>query len=110
KMHRRNSMSALLKEETNNLEAGLDSKAAENSYGPYQKVNHESALKAGLELLNAAISALEATAWQGRELVEEARQRLREFDQDKDNAIEELGTLAGKAKRIPIRLKRMVKT
>lgn len=69
-----------------------------------------SILKASLELLNAAISALEATAWQGRELIEEAKQRAREFDQDKDDVLEEVSSLAIKAKHIPLRLKRMAKT
>lgn len=72
--------------------------------------DRESVLKASLELLNAAISALEATAWQGRELIEEAKQRAKEFDQDKDDVIEEVTSIANKAKKIPFRLKRMAKT
>jgi ubiquinone biosynthesis protein len=75
-----------------------------DSYG------RDNALKAGLELLNAAISALEATAWQGRELIDEVKERVQGFDQDKDDLIEEVTSIAGKAKKIPIRLKRMAKT
>ncbi len=91
----------------------------ENDTNPYEEIrmrreraefDRASILKAALELLNAAISALEATAWQGRELIEEAKQRARAFDQDKDDVIEEVTSLATKAKYIPLRLKRMAKT
>lgn len=72
--------------------------------------DHDSALKAGLALLNAAISALEATAWQGRQIIEEAKQRAKDFDQDKDDFIQEVQEITGKAKQVPQRLKRMAKT
>lgn len=75
-----------------------------------KEFGRDSALKAGLELLNAAIAALEATAWQGRELIEEVKERAQSFDQDKDDLIQEVSTLANKAKLIPHRLKRMAKT
>lgn len=75
-----------------------------------KEFNRESALKAGLELLNAAVAALEATAWQGRELIEEVKVRAKDFDQDKDDLIQEVSTIAKKAKLIPLRLKRMGKT
>lgn len=103
-------MSTLTETQNTTEETMKANLASTRKYASNPEFDRDSALKAGLELLNAAISALEATAWQGRELVDEAKQRIREFDQDKDDAIEELGSLAAKAKRIPLRLKRMAKT
>lgn len=72
--------------------------------------NKDSALKAGLSLLNAAITALETTVWQGREIVEEAAQLVKEFEQDREGFVKESRELANKAQKLPGRIKRMAKT
>ena len=72
--------------------------------------NKESALKAGLSLLNAAITALETLVWQGREIVDEAALLVKEFDQDREAFVKESKELASKAQKLPGRIKRMAKT
>jgi len=106
-------MTTLAREMVENVNENIEEKREEaaNKHANFSKeFNRDSALKAGLELLNAAVTALEATAWQGRELVEEVKERAQGFDQDKDDFIKEVSSIAGKAKLIPIRLKRMAKT
>ncbi len=86
------------------------SETLETQTNKKQIPERESVLKAGMALMNAAIHALETTAWQGREWVDEARERFEQFDRNKDDFVEEVQVLAIKAKLIPQRLKRMAKT
>ncbi len=100
-------------EEHSPAEDTVSTKAASKANGGYRSsssVDKDSALKAGLVLLNAAIAALEATAWQGRQIVDDAAQLFNDLGRDKDDFLKDVQEVSEDAKKVPQRLKRMAKT
>ncbi|RLU01189.1 ABC1 kinase family protein [Ketobacter sp.] len=67
-------------------------------------------LKAWLNVMNASLSALEQTLWQGRELAEQAIRTLQKVGDGVDQARDEYETLVREAAQWPARVKRMKDT
>ncbi len=72
--------------------------------------NTNEGLKAWLSVMNASLSALEQTLWQGRELAEQAIDTLRKVGDGVEQAREEYEILAQEAAQWPARVKRMKDT
>lgn len=70
----------------------------------------DSGLRNWLTVMNATLSAIEQTAWQGREIAERAVRALRAIEQGVDEVAEETRLLAEEARQWPARLKRLGST
>lgn len=81
-----------------------------DSTTPTQSGSRNEGLKAWLNVMNASLSALEQTLWQGRELAEQAVAALKKVSSGVELAKEEYEALAEEAAQWPARVKRMKTT
>ena len=81
-----------------------------DSTTPTQSGSRNEGLKAWLNVMNASLSALEQTLWQGRELAEQALSALKKVGTGVELAKEEYDSLAQEAALWPARVKRMKDT
>lgn len=77
---------------------------------PLPSGNRNEGLKAWLNVMNASLSALEQTLWQGRELAEQALSTLKKVGLGVEQARDEYDALAEEAAQWPARVKRMKET
>ncbi|WP_158643549.1 ABC1 kinase family protein [Ketobacter alkanivorans] len=77
---------------------------------PLQSGHRNEGLKAWLNVMNASVSALEQTLWQGRELAEQALSTLKKVGVSAEQAKEDYDALALEAAQWPARVKRMKET
>lgn len=74
------------------------------------RAGRDSGLKSWLAVMNTALSAIEQTAWQGREIADRALRTLRAIEQGTDELVEESRLLAEEVRLWPARLKRLGQT
>ena len=70
----------------------------------------DSGLKAWIAVIEGCIRAIEQTAWQGREIADQAMNACRAVGRGASAVNEEMQQLADEARRWPARLKRLTKT
>ncbi|EKF73782.1 hypothetical protein A11A3_11898 [Alcanivorax hongdengensis A-11-3] len=75
-----------------------------------QRKQPDSGLKAWLAVVEGCIRAIERTAWQGRELADQAINACKAVGRGANAVNEEMQQLADEARRWPARLKRLTKT
>lgn len=77
---------------------------------PMQSSQRNEGLKAWLNVMNASVSALEQTLWQGRELAEQALVTLKKMGAGVEQAKEDYEALSAEAAQWPARVKRVKET
>ena len=75
-----------------------------------ERKQKDSGLKAWLAVVEGCIRAIEKTAWQGREIADQALKACRAVGRGANAVNEEVQILADEARRWPTRLKRLSKT
>lgn len=84
--------------------------ATQEETTPKQTAPSASGLRAWLGVINATISAIESTAWQGRALAEQTVQAYRAIEAGVEGAAEQYQALTEEAQRWPARLQRLSST
>lgn len=77
---------------------------------PIAPTTRNEGLRAWLTVMNASLSALEQTLWQGRALLEQSLATLQKWGKNAEDAREELQALRDEAARWPARLNRLSST
>ena len=85
----------------------MDTDAQERTRTPVER--RESRLKAGLAVLNTAVSAVEHGLWEARELGQQALDAFRALERGTDAALERYYALAAEVEQWPARIARLSK-
>lgn len=86
----------------------MDTEPQERTFTPAER--RQSRLKAGLAVLNTAVSAVEHGLWEARELGQQALDAFRALERGTDAALERYYALAAEVEQWPARIARLSKT